>query len=80
MVTAIKKAEGTIYTQMTPRPNKKILLLDENKGKHLFPLVRDREIGISTKYQKIVIQSVALNLLSTTMMINKPRAHNFKEE
>ena len=59
MVTAVKKQqERTLYTQVTPRPNKKILLFDDEKGRHLFPLVRDRDIGIQSKYQCIVIQSV----------------------
>jgi hypothetical protein len=58
MVTAVKKPEREIYTQVTPRPNRKILLFDDNRGKHLFPLVRDRDVGIDGKYQTIVIQSV----------------------
>lgn len=63
MVTAVKRVEGgQIYTQATAKPNRKILLFDEVRGRHLFPLVRDREIGIGTKYQSVVIESVDLPL------------------
>ena len=42
--TANKKEEVNlqIYTQVTPRVNKKVLLFDDHNQKHLFPLVRDR--------------------------------------
>lgn len=52
--------EGIIYTQATVRPNKKILMFDEMRGKHLFPLMKDREIGIKTKFQNVVIESVSV--------------------
>lgn len=61
MITAVKKQEEMpIYTQQTPRPVKKIMLFDQDNNKRLFPLARDREVGINTKYQNIVIQSVRI--------------------
>lgn len=81
MVTAVKKTEGRqICTQETPRPQKKILLLDQMNHKHLFPLVRDREVGIATKYQHVVIQSVEIDECSTTMTTDRPPAPKCKEE
>jgi hypothetical protein len=61
MLTAVKRHdEGQIYTQVTPRPNRKILLYNQAKEKCFFPLVRDREVGIGTKFQEVVIESVKM--------------------
>jgi hypothetical protein len=82
MPTALKR-EGqpnlNFYSQVTPRPYKRILLFDEHKEKHLFPLMRDREVGITSKYQNIVIQSVNMLLLSTTMTTNGPPVPRCRE-
>lgn len=49
-----------IFSQMTPKPVKKVILMGEQQKKYLFPLVRDRDVGIETKYQNIVIESVRM--------------------
>lgn len=82
MTTAVKKVENTslYYTQITPpRPNKKILLYDYDSRKHLFPLVKDREVGIYSQYQNIVIKSVCHLLLSSMTTISRLQAPSFKE-
>lgn len=82
MSTAVKKVENNfmIYTQITPpRPNKKILLYDQDSRKHLFPLIKDREAGIGTQYQNIVHKSVNHLLLSTMTMTNRLQAPSFIE-
>lgn len=58
-LTASKKPDlAPIYSQITPKPQRKILLYGENRSRHLFPLVRDRDIGISGAYQNVVFESV----------------------
>ena len=72
MITAIKRrTQGGVYTQKTARPNRKLALYDEEGQRHLFPLVQDREVGIGTKFQPIVINSVSFRLGSPTMMTRR---------
>lgn len=80
-MTATKKNEqNDFYSQVTPRPQKKILLYGENKSRHLFPLVRDRDIGIEGTYQNVVIESVKIVIFSAMMMIAKQQVHSYNEE
>jgi hypothetical protein len=75
--TAVKRQESNqLYTQMTPKPQRKILLYGENHGRFLFPLVRDRDVGIPAAYQNIVIESVPFSSLSTTMTTGRQPAHS----
>ena len=61
MVTAVKRNEQLpIYTQETPQPIKKIALFDEEKNRQLFPLVKDKDIGMGTQYENLVIESVCI--------------------
>ena len=56
MVTAVKRNEQMpIYTQETPKPIKKIALYDEEKNRQLFPLMKDKDIGMGTQYENLVI-------------------------
>jgi len=82
MWTAVKKAENTsfVYTQATPRPVKKIILYDQQKHKHLYELVNDRDVGIYSQYQNIVIKSVTLIILSTMTTTSRRQAPSFKGE
>ena len=74
MITAVKRpGESNIYTQPTIRQNKKIMLFGEDNNKHLFPLMRDRDIGIASKYQDIVMESVYMVGCSTMTMTNRLR-------
>lgn len=58
MITAVKKAEDAqIFSQPTPRPPRKIMLFNQHQEKKLFPLVRDRDIGVTSQYQNIIIES-----------------------
>jgi hypothetical protein len=76
-LTAAKRQEShPIYTQNTPKPQRKILLYGENKSRFLFPLVRDRDIGIEAPYQNIVIESVTVSRRSATTMTGKQPAPN----
>jgi hypothetical protein len=60
-LTAAKRPEtNPFYTQVTPKPQRKILLYGQDKSRHLFPLVRDRDIGIQGTYQNVVIESVKM--------------------
>jgi len=43
--------------QMTPRPQRKIVLYDEFNQKYFFPLYKDKDLGISKKYQDLLIES-----------------------
>lgn len=75
--TAVKRQEtNQLYTQMTPKPQRKILLYGENHGRFLFPLVRDRDVGIPAAYQNIVIESVLFSRFSTTMTIGRQQVHS----
>jgi hypothetical protein len=76
MGTALKKPETTLtmYTQATPRVIRKVLLFDEENHKHLFPLHRDRDVGFGTQYEKNLIESVSMRLLSTMTTISRLRA------
>lgn len=56
--TAVKRVENPIFSQVTPKQVKKILLYGADRSRHLFDLVNDREIGIDPKYQNIVVESV----------------------
>ena len=61
VVTAVKRNEQMpIYTQETPRPEKKIMLFDQERRRQLFPLVRDRDVGMGSKFQNLVIESVKM--------------------
>lgn len=73
--TAVKRQEpNQLFTQMTPKPQRKILLYGDNHGRFLFPLVRDRDVGIPAAYQNIVIESVPFSPLSTTMTTGRQPA------
>ena len=61
MITAVKKNEQIpIYTQETPRPNKKIALYDQEKNRKMFPLIRDKDVGMGSQFENMVIESVIL--------------------
>jgi hypothetical protein len=80
-LTAAKRQEhNPLYTQLTPKPQRKILLYGENHSRFLFPLVRDREIGIEATYQNIVIESVPPPPRSTTTTTGRPPARNCNAE
>ncbi len=75
--TATKRGEQSeFHSQVTPRPQRKILLFGEDKSRHLFPLVRDREIGIEGRYQNVVIESVSTAISRATMTTAGPRARS----
>ena len=75
VVTAVKRSEQMpIYTQETPRPEKKIMLFDQERRRQLFPLVRDRDVGMGSKFQNLVIESVKVGLSSTMTMTSRLRA------
>lgn len=47
VITATKKPqENVLNVQETAKPMKKILLFGENKARFLFPIMKDKEIGI----------------------------------
>ena len=79
MLTAVKKNQanqGSSFTQETPRPAKRVLFYDEERKKHLFPLVRDRDIGVPSRFQNVVHESVRSQRDSSTTMTGPPAARN----
>lgn len=80
-MTAIKRNEmNSFYTQDTPKPRRSILLFGEQQRRHLFPLVRDRDIGIPQSYQNVVIESVRYKWGSSMTTTDRQQAHNCSEE
>ena len=48
---------------ITPVPQKGIVLYDSNHQKHVFPVVRDSEVGIHMHFQACLISSVRFFLM-----------------
>lgn len=76
MTAAKRQDPHPIYTQHTTKPQRKILLYGQDRARFLFPLVRDRDIGIDGAYQNIVIESVRTSICSATTMTGRPQAPN----
>lgn len=61
MITAVKKPETMgIYSQDTARPQKKIMLYDDQKRKQFFPLIPDKDVGMGPRFENLVIESVKM--------------------
>lgn len=50
------QAKPHVY-KTTPRPQRHIVLYDEFNKRHLFPLYKDKDLGISKYFQDMLIES-----------------------
>lgn len=45
------------FLNTTPKPQRKIILYDQKNIRYFFPLLKDKDLGISKEYQDLLIES-----------------------
>jgi hypothetical protein len=78
--TAVKTQQIPAFSEVTPRQNKKILLFGDKNKKYLFPLLKDKDVGIQTSFQSNIIETVVIFLVSITTTIEELHQLSSKKE